>query len=275
MVTGKYNGTMNPIAEKLLDSYDRRQQIPLLSAADPTFQLSDAYRLARELIAMRQARGERLVGRKIGFTNRGIWPRYGVNGPIWGAVWDSTLELLAGDTAALSIAGLMQPRLEPEIVFGLRAAPASDALADVAAAIDWVAHGFEIVQTPFADWKFTAADGVAGFGLHARLIVGPRVPATALGTDIVASLAGLSVELSCDDRKVASGRGADVLDGPVQSLAFLVRTLAMQPELPRLAAGEIITTGTLTDAQPLAATQRWQTRIAGAPLAGLRLSVSA
>jgi 2-oxo-3-hexenedioate decarboxylase len=266
---------MNSIAAKLLDSYDRGQQIALPSAADPTFQLSDAYRLAGELIAMRQARGERLVGRKIGFTNRGIWPRYGVNGPIWGAVWNSTLELLNGDMATLSLAGMMQPRLEPEIVFGLRAAPASDGLADVVAAIEWVAHGFEIVQTPFADWKFTAADGIAGFGLHARLIVGPRVPATALGADIAAQLAGLSVELDCDDRKVSSGRGADVLDGPVQSLAFLVRTLAMQPELPPLSAGEIITTGTLTDAQPLAATQRWQTRIAGAPLAGLRLTVSA
>lgn len=266
---------MNPIAAKLLDSYDRRQQIALLSAANPAFQISDAYRLAGELIAMRQGRGERLVGRKIGFTNRGIWPRLGVNGPIWGAVWDSTLELLQGDTAMLPLGGMMQPRLEPEIVFGLRAAPASGALADVVDAIEWVAHGFEIVQTTFADWKFTAADGIAGFGLHARLIVGLRVPATSLGGDVAARLAGLSIELFCDDRKVSSGRGADVLDGPVQSLGFLVRTLATQPDLPQLAAGDVVTTGTLTDAQPLAPSQRWQTRLEGVPLPGLRLSVSA
>lgn len=266
---------MNPLAAKLLDSCDRGQQIALLSAANPAFQVADAYRLAGELIALRQARGERLVGRKIGFTNRGIWPRLGVDGPIWGAVWDSTLELLHGDTATLSLAGMMQPRLEPEIVFGLRAAPASAEIADVVDAIEWVAHGFEIVQTPFVDWKFTAADGIAGFGLHARLIVGPRIPASSLGADFAEKLAGLSVELFCDDRKVASGRGADVLDGPVQSLAFLVRTLVMQLDLPPLAAGDIITTGTLTDAQPLAPSQRWQTRLEGVPLPGLRLSVSA
>jgi 2-oxo-3-hexenedioate decarboxylase len=59
----------------------------------------------------------------------------------------------------------------------------------------------------------------------------------------------------------------------VQSLGYLVRTLAEQPELPPLGAGEIVTTGTLTDAQTLTAGQRWQTRIAGTPLAGLRLSL--
>src|SRR5437762_2463129 len=84
---------------------------------------------------------------------------------------------LSAAAATLSLAGLMQPRLEPEIVFGLRQPPASDALADVVRAIDWVAHGMEIVQSPFPDWKFTAADTIAGFGLHGRLFVGPRVSA--------------------------------------------------------------------------------------------------
>ena len=45
-------------------------------------------------------------------------------------------------------------------------------------------------------------------------------------------------------------------------------------KLPELSAGEIVTTGTLTDAQPLVAGQRWQTRLGNVPLAGLRLSVS-
>jgi 2-oxo-3-hexenedioate decarboxylase len=265
---------MNPSAANLLASYDRGQQIALLSAADPAFQIADAYRLAGELVALRQQRGERLAGRKIGFTNRRLSPRLGVSAPIWGAVWNTTLELLQGDSATLSLAGMMQPKLEPEIVFGLRKAPNSAAFADVLDAIAWVAHGFEIVQTPYPDWKFTAADGIAGFGLHARLIVGPRVPTAELGADLAAQLAGLSVELCCDDRMVSSGRGADVLDGPVQSLALFVSMLAGQPELPQLSAGEVITTGTLTDAQPLAAGQHWHTRIAGVSLSGLRLAVT-
>jgi 2-oxo-3-hexenedioate decarboxylase len=273
---------MNPLAAQLLDAYDRKRQIPLPSAANSAFTFADAYRLTGELIALRQSRGERMVGRKIGFTNRAAWPAYGVNGPIWGAVWDSTLQMLpadAGNSVTLSLDGLMQPRLEPEIVLGLHKAPASAALADLVDAIEWVAHGFEIVQCPYADWKFTAADGIAAFGLHARLIVGPRVAVREFGatsaTDFAARLSGLTLKLSCDDRSVAIGKGANVLDGPMQSLGHLVRTLAEQPELPPPGAGEIITTGTLTDAQTLAAGQRWQTQIGDAPLAGLRLSVTA
>src|SRR5438128_4049771 len=174
---------MSQLAAKLLDAYDHGRQLPPLSAADPAFQVADAYRLTGELIVARQGRGERLVGRKIGFTNRTIWPLYGVYGPIWGAVWNTTLELLPAETATLTLARLMQPRLEPEIVFGLRQPPASDALADVVSAIDWVAHGMEIVQSPFPDWKFTAADTIAGFGLHGRLFVGPRVSASAVGAN--------------------------------------------------------------------------------------------
>lgn len=274
-----YTENMNPLAAQLLDAYDRKRQIPLISAGDPAFNLTDAYRLTGALIALRQARGERLVGRKIGFTNRAVWPAYGVNAPIWGAVWDTTLQMLPADAGTLSLDGLMHPRLEPEIVLGLHKSPASAALTDLVDAIEWVAHGFEIVQCHYAHWKFTAADGIAAFGLHARLIVGPRVAVREFdatsAADFSARLSGVTLELSCDDRPVASGKGANVLDGPVQSLGHLVRTLAEQPELPPLGAGEIITTGTLTDAQTLAAGQQWQTRIFGAPLAGLRLSVTA
>jgi 2-keto-4-pentenoate hydratase len=43
----------------------------------------------------------------------------------------------------------------------------------------------------------------------------------------------------------------------------------------RIAAGSVVTTGTLTDAQPLSAGQHWRTAIDGAPLSGLSLKVNA
>jgi hypothetical protein len=42
------------------------------------------------------------------------------------------------------------------------------------ACIDWVGHGFEIVQSIFPEWKFSAADTVAAFGLHGALLIGAR-----------------------------------------------------------------------------------------------------
>lgn len=267
---------MSALAATLLDAYDRGAALAPPSRTHADFSLADGYRVAAELINARRGRGERLLGRKIGFSNRAIWARYGVHGPIWGAVWDSTLVQLDGSHATVSLAGLLEPRLEPEIVLGLRSAPRSSSLEDLTQAVDWVAHGFEIVQSLYPNWQFAAADTVAAFGLHARLLVGPRVPARALGQARPAELlAELWLELRCDGRPVETGSGANALGGPLQALGFLVDTLAAQPELPALQAGELVSTGTLTDAQPLAVGQRWHTEIQGIALSGLTLDVSA
>ena len=73
---------------------------------------------------LRIARGERPLGYKIGFTNRGIWARYGVFGPIWGPVWDTTVERVDSAETSVSLAPFVEPRLEPEIMFGFARAPA-------------------------------------------------------------------------------------------------------------------------------------------------------
>lgn len=232
--------------------------------------LSVGLSIQHRINTLRLARGDRPRGYKIGFTNRSIWPVYGVDAPIWAPVWQATLDdtILLAETPALAAAGrplsrFVRPRLEPEIVLGLRAAPRSAALADVAAAIDWVAPGFEIVQSPFHDWQFSAAEAFAAQGLHGALLVGPRRRVRSPET-LPALLTALSLTLSCDGRLVASGSGSAVLDGPVQALAHLVRQLAAHPppaDAFRLGAGSIVTTGTLTDAQPLAPGQTWTTRL--------------
>src|SRR3954465_13885254 len=86
------------------------------------------------------------VGRKIGFTNRSIWPRYGVYEPIWGTVYDRTLIGAADNRAAVALEGLCQPRIEPEICFKLRGTPRSATNADLLAAIEWVAHSIRIAH---------------------------------------------------------------------------------------------------------------------------------
>ncbi len=95
--------------------------------------------------ALRQARGERPKGIKIGFTNRTIWPLYDVHQPIWGTVWDTTCHTLdAGARGHARLDALCQPRLEPEVVLGLRATPrAGDTLEQLFQALDWLAPGFE------------------------------------------------------------------------------------------------------------------------------------
>jgi len=273
---------MNPLPtpEALLAAADAGVRLPAPSGAPPSTTIEDALRVQAAIGALRRARGEHPAGWKIGFTNRTIWPLYGVHQPIWGPVWDTTLRLLDGPDDTLSLAGLAEPRLEPEIVFGLKAAPPPQADAHDAAStaallgcIDWVAHGFEIVHSVWPGWRFDAAQAVAAQALHGALRVGPRVPLAALGPDPAAALSALSLALSRDGSPVAQGTGANVLDGPVQALGHLVAGLAARGE--RLDARAVITTGTLTDAQPLHAGQHWQTTIGGVPLVGMSLRITA
>ena len=39
--------------------------------------------MSAEILQLRRARGEKMVGRKIGFTNRNIWAENGATAPIW------------------------------------------------------------------------------------------------------------------------------------------------------------------------------------------------
>jgi len=67
------------------------------------------------------------------------------------------------------------------------------------------------------------------------------------------------------------GRAANVLDGPLFALRHLVETLGQDPSSPPLAAGEIVTTGTLTRAFPVAAGEEWSTALTGVPLEGAHI----
>jgi 2-oxo-3-hexenedioate decarboxylase len=134
-----------------------------------------------------------------------------------------------------------------------------------------MAPGFEIVQSHMPDWKFSAADTVADSGLHARLLVGRRIPVDALATDgaaFDAQLAAARIVLSRDGKPVDEGAGANVLDGPLHALAHFVAALRDCPGAPDLQPGDVVTTGTWTDAWPVQRGERWQADFA-APLAPL------
>lgn len=260
------------IAAGLLAALDGGRQIAPISDGDPRFDLATAYRVAAVVRGLREGRGERVIGRKIGFTNRTIWPEYGVYAPIWGYVYDSTVHHLA-ETHAFALGALPEPRIEPEIVFGLARAPAPD-MDETAllACIEWIAHGFEIVQSPFPGWRFTAPDTVAAFGLHGALQIGPRRTVHPSERGAWASaLSSFETTLLRDRSEVERGRASDVLDGPLSALRHLVGLLARDPDHPSLSAGEIVSTGTLTRALPVAPGETWRTQLSGLPLAGIEL----
>ena len=230
-----------------------------------------AYQCALAVRRLRQNRGEVPRGFKIGFTNRSIWPRYNVSAPIWGTVWNTTLSFCEGE-ASLPLAGHSQPRIEPETVFGLRATPVAGATLDqLFDCIEWIAPGIELVQSHAPNWKFTAAMSVADGGLHSHLLVGRRTPVHQLARSAQALnelLAQCPVALYADDVLKERGAGRNVMDGPLLALHYFLDGLRQTPGAPALRAGDVVTTGTWTDAWPVAVGEKWRAEFE-APLSPL------
>ena len=265
---------LKPIADALIAAYDTARTLPPITASTPDFSVADGYAVLHDIETRRRAQGWTAVGRKIGFTNRTIWPRYGVYQPMWAHVWTHTVHVARDGKAALPLNGLVQPRIEPEVVFKLKGpVPLTDDAAAVLACVEWMAPGFEIVQSHFRDWKFAAADCTAAFGLHGALVIGTPLAVTdANRAALAAALPAFELTLSRGDIVIDRGVGANVLGSPAHALVHLARLLADQPQAPKLAAGEIITTGTVTDAWPVAAGEVWSSDYGTLGIKGLALS---
>ena len=239
-------------------------RVPPFTARHPGLTMDDAYRVTALAHQMRLAQGYKPVGRKIGFTNRRLWDEYGVRAPIWGYVYDRTLHDLA---TPLPLAPYSAPKIEPEIMFGLAKAPApgmdDTALLDC---VDWVAHGYEIVQSIYPDWKFSAPDTVIAEAMHGALLIGPRHEVGANANGWLRTLTSFEIELLCDGKLMDKGHALNVLEGPLSTIRYLMDLLARDPDNPPLAAGEIVSTGTLTRALPVKPGETWTTKLKGIAL---------
>ena len=259
------------LGEELIEVHEKALTVRPFTQRHPELTAASGYIAARALHDHRLEKGWKAIGRKLGFTNRTLWDRYGVHEPMWGTVYDRTLIRATGDRAMVPLEGLVQPRIEPEIAFKLKAAPKSSDPEELLACIDWMAHSVEIVQCHHPDWKFAIADCTTDNGLHGRLVLGTPV-AVAQVPGLADKLPLAQARLYKGERLVDEGTGANVLGSPLLALAHVVELLKRQPGAPPLAAGEIVTTGVLTDAHPVVAGDAWHTEIRGLPLAGLKLS---
>lgn len=257
------------IATELLAALDGNTMIGAITGRDPGFDADAAYLVSAEILRRRRARGETPVGRKVGFTNRTIWPEYGVSSPIWAYVYDSTVTYLDEPTGSLAIGHLAQPRIEPEIVLHFKSAPrATEDERELLSNVDWIAHGYEIVQSHFPNWKFRAADTIAAFGLHGALVVGPKRLIEGL-TDVVRTLRAFTITLAKNGKVEAQGGGWNVLDSPLLAVAHLLHVLKYQQRFEPIQAGELVTTGTLSSPSPIHSGEKWTTELSGIELPGL------
>jgi 2-oxo-3-hexenedioate decarboxylase len=264
----------NALARELLAAHsDGRLVSSTPTSRDPGFDLSAAYAVEAEIARLRRAGGVPAVGRKIGYANKALWRALKLDTLVWAHMYSDTVHAAPHNVGELSIAGRLSPKIEPEIVFRLKAPLASDA--DAAAtldAVEWLALGFEIIDCVFPGWQYQPADFVAALGMHAALVVGDPHP---VGREsiaaLVGSLSGFTLRLMRNGELAEEGSGRNVLRSPVLSLGELAKALAAQPGAQPLAEGELVSSGTLTTSRPIARGEEWRAEVEGIDLPALTL----
>jgi 2-keto-4-pentenoate hydratase len=213
------------------------------AAHDIAATMDEAYAVQDRLTGLRLAEGRRLVGHQLGYTSAAMREQMGVAEPNHGPLFDDML--LPG-----AATGFVQPRVEPEIgvVLG-RDLHGDDLHGDgldlgrVAAAVAEVRPCLEVVDSVWADYRFSVEQNTADGSSAAGVVLGPP-----LDVDPIACHR-LSVRLLHDGVEAATATGAAAGGHPLAGVAWLCGRLATSGR--GLAAGQLVITGGLTAAVPL------------------------
>jgi 2-keto-4-pentenoate hydratase len=245
------------------------------SGRDASFDLARAYAVEAEVARLRRASGHATVGRKVGYANRATWRVFKLNTLVWAHMYDDTVQFSDNHIASLSIAHRSSPKIEPEIVFRLKRPLVSSGDLDAPAvleSVEWLALGFEIIDCPFPAWKFQPVDFVAACGFHAALVVGaPRRVECANVATLADQLPRFKIRLLKNNEFVDEGSGRNSLRSPALCLGELAAALARDPTAEPLAAGELVSSGTLTESHPIGVGETWTATVEGIDLPDVTL----
>ena len=253
--------------QRLYDALRTAKTLAPLTDSHPEMTVEDAYHISLHMLRLREAAGERVIGKKIGVTSKPVQDMLGVFQPDFGFLTDA-MQYADGATVSLSQSGLVQPRAEGEIAFMLKTDLQGPGVTrdDVLAATAWVAPCFEIVDSRIDDWKIKIQDTVADNASCGVFVVGTQ------HTDPrTLNLAAASMQMWKNGAPAGSGVGAAVQGHPAEAVAWLANTLGAFG-IP-FKAGELILSGSLAPLVPAVAGDRFTMQIEG--LGGCSIAFSA
>jgi 2-oxo-3-hexenedioate decarboxylase len=235
--------TQQPALDELARRLDAAAQeanaIPQLAAA-AALDVDAAYAVQAALVERRLARGERLVGLKMGLTSRAKMAQVGVDEVIWGRLTDG---MRVSDGGTVDVGTYIHPRVEPEVAFLIDRAPeAGEPVESFAEAVRAVAPAIELIDSRYANFKFSLPDVIADNTSAGGFVVGPWSP-------IPQGLDNLGVLLEVDGRVAQVGSTAAILGDPRRALSDGVRLAGRYGV--RLAEGWVFLAGAATAAVPL------------------------
>ena len=229
-------------AAAALDEAERtRTQIGLLSLKHPGMTMDDAYAVQAAWTARKLAAGRKKIGRKIGLTSKAMQQALAIDIPDSGILFD---DMLFSDGATVPAGRFIQPRIEAEIAFVMKAGLAGPdvTVADVLAATDCVTPALEILDTrilrvdPQTRKTRTICDTIADNAADAGLVLGTQ----RLDPHEI-DLRWMGAIVFRDGEVEETGLGAGVLDDPAAGIVWLARRLAAYGK--GIEAGEVVLSG--------------------------------
>jgi len=227
---------LRAIAARQLDDYDRRH--PGLIFAEPDFSLSveQSYELQFEVARLRERRGERLAGYKIGCISRSMQNQLGLDRPVFGHVWESELHASGSVLGTASFDGLA---VEGE--FAVRLA------ADVPS-VEWFQHhpevlmaGFVVIELHNYVFRGSAANRAAELIANNAIHAGVVLPVEETPLRHADALLGAAVRVLRGGELLGEATGRQLEGGPVPGIVRLVGHLAQHGR--RLRRGQLVLTG--------------------------------
>ena len=163
---------LSDCAAELLAARTAVRTLRPVSHRYPGVTLDEAYEIDARVHRLRLAQGAVALGRKIGLTNTSAWRKLGVEAPVWSSIYGHSVIHWTDTRGRLSLAPFLAPRIEPEVVVHFREAPdVSQGEEGVLAAIDWIASGYEIVQSNYDSKDTVVADTVANSVFHGLSLI--------------------------------------------------------------------------------------------------------
>lgn len=217
------------------------RQCGLLSLRHPGMTLDEAYAVQAALVGLKRAAGARVIGWKIGLTSRAMQQALAIDTPDSGVLLD---DMLSADGATIPAGRFIQPRIEAEIAFVMKAPLTGAGVTrnDVLAATDYVAPSLEILDTriqrqdPATGKARIITDTISDNAANAGIVLGPERHAVD-----AFDLRWVGAIVTRDGVVEETGLGAGVLNDPVTGILWLVHRLARYGQ--GISAGEILLSG--------------------------------
>lgn len=230
-------------AQELETAWEARRPIEPLSERGLKG-VEAAYRVQEAWNALRLAKGDRVLGHKIGLTSKAVQAQLGVDQPDFGHLWQSRF-LGVGERGEVEARLFLQPRVEGELAFliGRRLEGPHVTPEEVLAATEAVAFALEIVDSRIRDWRIRIEDTIADNASFGAFFVGPWEKAL-----LEDDLSTLGLVLYKNGEPVAQGVGAACLGHPAKAVAWLANALAAFGVA--LEPGDIVMSGAWAPVQP-------------------------